>query len=73
MNRHCDEALKMVTYLRYILIKCFGCELNINISDDDRCVMRGTAISSDTRHNEEVKFLFRKSTAVWRVLCVVTR
>jgi hypothetical protein len=73
MNCHYDEALKMVTYLRYILIKRFGCELNIKISDDDTCVMRGTAISSDTRLNEEVKFSFRKGTAVWRVLCVMTR
>jgi len=63
-----------VTYLRYILIKRFGYELIIKISDEDTCVMRGTATSSCTRQNEEGKFSFRKSTAVWRVMsCVLTQ
>jgi len=70
MNCHYDEALKMVTYLRYILIKRFGCELNVKISDDDTCVMRGTATSSDTRLNEEIKFSFRRGTAVLARLVV---
>lgn len=34
------------------LIKRFRYELNIKISDDYSCVMRGTATSSDTRQNE---------------------
>lgn len=74
MNCHYDEALKNVTYLRYILIKRFRYELNIKISDDDTCVMRDTATSSDARQNEGPKLSFRKSRYVWRVVsCVVTQ